>query len=89
MVLKIERKTDGKSVILLLSGRMLAEHLDAVKAEILGIAEIILDLENVKRVDRDAVCFLASCEASGAKLRHCSPYIRNWISKERDTASPK
>ena len=89
MVLKIERNKEGMSVILRLSGRMRAEHLAAVKAEIQGIDEIVLDLENVKLVDREAVCFLANCEANGAKLRHCSPYIRNWINKERDTPPPK
>ena len=89
MVLKIERNNDGISVILRLSGRMRAEHLDAVRAEIQGIDEIVLDLENVKLVDREAVHFLARCEADGAKLRHCSPYIRNWINREQDTAPPK
>ena len=88
-MLKIERNTDGKCVIFLLSGRMHAEDLDAVKAEIVGVAEFVLDLEDVKLVDREAVCFLANCEANGAKLRQCSPYIRNWINKERDTALPK
>jgi hypothetical protein len=89
MVLKIERNSLGKGVILLLSGRMQAEHLESVKTEMVGIAEIILDLENVNRVDREAVCFLANCEANGATLRHCSPYIRNWINKERDAPPPR
>ena len=89
MVLKIERNTNGTFVIFLLSGRMHAEDLDAVKAEIVGVAEFVLDLENVKLVDHEAVCFLANCEANGAKVRHCSPYIRNWINKECDTAPPK
>jgi len=89
MVLKIERNTDGKCVIFLLSGRMRAEDLESVKAELGGVTEFVLDLENVKLVDHEAVCFLANCEANGAKVRHCSPYIRNWINKERDTAPPK
>jgi hypothetical protein len=86
MVLKIERHTAGKCVTLLLSSRMQAEHLETVQAETVGIPQLVLDLE---LVDREAVCFLANCEASGAKLRHCSPYIRNWINKERVTAPPK
>lgn len=89
MVLKIERNREGRCVILRLSGRMQAERLESLEAEMVGITEIILDLENVKRVDREAVCFLANCEANGAKLRHCSPYIRNWIDKERATLPPK
>jgi hypothetical protein len=89
MVLKIERNADAKCVILRLSGRMHSEHLEAVKAELEGTPEIVLDLENVKLVDREAVCFLANCEITGTKLRHCSPYIRKWINKERDTAASK
>lgn len=45
--------------------------------------KIILDLAAVKLVDRDAVCFLADCEAKGIELQQCSPYIRDWISRER------
>jgi len=85
MVLKIERSADGNCIILRLSGRMQVEHLAALNSEMEGIAEIVLDLEEVKLVDREAVCFLANCEASGTRLRHCSSYIRNWITKERNT----
>jgi hypothetical protein len=44
---------------------------------------IVLDLEQVKLVDRDAVRFLALCEATGAELRNCSAYIREWIMQEK------
>jgi hypothetical protein len=55
---------------------------------------IVLDLEQVKLVDRDAVLFLALSEALGASLRNCSAYIRKWINQERnarrgDSESPK
>jgi len=42
-----------------------------------------LDLEEVKLVDRDAVRFLADCEGNGIELCECSPYIRDWIARER------
>jgi hypothetical protein len=29
------------------------------------------------------VRFLSECEAQGIELLHCSPYIREWISRER------
>ena len=35
-------------------------------------------------VDLDIVQFLARCEARGMELLHCSPYIREWISREND-----
>jgi len=44
---------------------------------------IILDLEEVTLVDLASVQFLARCEAAGAELLHCCPYIREWISRER------
>jgi hypothetical protein len=48
---------------------------------------IALDLEEVTLVDIDIVQFLARCEAGGMELLHCSPYIREWISRENGRAS--
>jgi hypothetical protein len=44
---------------------------------------LVLDLKEVKLVDRDAVRFLAEIEAQGARLRNCSAFVREWISRER------
>jgi hypothetical protein len=44
---------------------------------------VVIDLEEVTLVDLDVVQFLARCESAGTKLLHCSPYIREWISRER------
>ena len=46
-------------------------------------AGIVLDLEDVTLVDRDAVSFLRLCEAEGVGLLHCSPYIRASIVREQ------
>lgn len=89
MVLKIDRSADGKYVVLRLSGRMQSEHVEQLEAELEGLAGVVLDLEDVKLVDRDAVRFLGVCEANGTELRHCSPYIREWIAKEKNTPEPK
>ena len=85
MVLKIDRSADGRHFVLRLSGRMASENLDQVKGLIQQNAQIVLDLEDVKLVDRDVVRFLGACEAVGTVLRHCSPYIREWIDKESST----
>ena len=85
MVLKIDRSADGKYVVLRLSGRMQCEHVEQLKAEMEEVDGVVLDLEDVKLVDRDAVRFLSECEANGTELRHCSPYIREWIAKEKNT----
>ena len=84
MVLRIERLADGGSMMLRLSGRLQSEHLEQLRAQIEGsTVRVILDLEEVKLVDREAVHFLALCEANGVELRQCSPYIRDWIARER------
>jgi hypothetical protein len=44
----------------------------------------VLDLEELKLVDVEAVRFLGSCEVAGITLVNCSPYIRDWIGKESD-----
>jgi hypothetical protein len=44
----------------------------------------ILDLEEVKLVDRVAVRFLGHCESNGIDLLNCPLYIRKWIPRERD-----
>jgi hypothetical protein len=75
LVLKIDRSADGKYVVLRLWGRMQSEHVEQLKAEMEGIAKVLLDLQDVKLVDRDAVRFLGVCEENGTELRRCSPYI--------------
>jgi anti-anti-sigma regulatory factor len=84
MVLKIERLPEGRLLILRLSGRLQSEHVDQLRAQIEGSTQrVILDLEEVKLVDRDVVSFLAVCETNGVQLNQCSPYIRDWIDRER------
>ena len=43
---------------------------------------LALDLKEVKLVDRDAVRFLAHCEAEGTTLMNCPVYIREWMRRE-------
>ena len=83
MVLKIDRSSERGRTILRLSGRIQSEQLDQLKAQMEGIPEVALDLKDVKLVHRDVVRFLGFCESNGTELRHCPPYIREWILKER------
>lgn len=88
MVLRIERVQHRLFTILRLSGRLQSEHLEELKAQIeTSVQQVVLDLEGVNLVDQDSVCFLAACEANGVELSHCSPYIRDWISREKATRS--
>ena len=83
MILKIDRGSEGGRTILLLSGRIQSQQLEQLKMQMEGIPDLALDLKDVKLVDRDVVRFLGLCELNGTELRHCSPYIREWILKER------
>ena len=84
---KIQRSSDGKFVVFTLSGRIksarLAELQKLLECEA-GDHNLVLDLKEVKLVDRDAVGFLAGCEAKGIKLANCPAYIREWIAREKD-----
>lgn len=83
MVLKIDRGSDGQRLVLHLSGRLQSEHVEQLKAQMEGTRRVVLDLADVRLIDREVVCFLGICEANGTELRHCSPYIRDWILKEK------
>jgi hypothetical protein len=84
MTLKIERISDKGRTRIRLSGQLRAEHLNQVKAEIEQGGPVVLDLEEVDLVDVEAVRFLNVCEARGVSVLHTSPYIREWILRERD-----
>jgi hypothetical protein len=81
-VLRIDRSANGE-VRFTLTGRVglahVAELQRLIDAESAGNRPIVLDLEDVKLVDREAVSFLARCEASGIKLDNCPAYVREWI----------
>jgi len=84
MTLKIEKHWDGHRTTIRLIGRMQAEHLEGLEKQIGESGSAIsLDLDEVALVDVESVRFLGDCEAQGATLLNCSPYIRDWIGKER------
>jgi anti-anti-sigma regulatory factor len=85
MTLKIEKHSDRKRTTIRLIGRMRAEHLEELEKQIReSEPAVTLDLEEVTLIDVESVRFLGTCEERGATLLNCSPYIRDWIGKERD-----
>jgi anti-anti-sigma regulatory factor len=85
MTLRIERILDGKHTTIRLIGRMCSEHLAELKSLIAdSTPAVVLDLDEITLVDIDAISFLRECQAGGIKLRHCSPYIREWMDREQD-----
>lgn len=82
---KIEKYRDAHVTTIRLIGRMRAEHLSELEKQIREReAKTVLDLEELDLVDVEAVRFLGMCETQGVTLLNCSPYIRDWIGKERD-----
>ncbi len=82
---KIQKSVDGKLVVFALSGRIKAEGIAELQKLLEsedGSHSLVLDLKEVKLVDRDAIDFLERCEAEGMALANCPAYIREWIERE-------
>jgi hypothetical protein len=82
---RIDRVVSSENlVVLFVSGAVTGEHVDMLRGVLAqesgGLA---VDLRNVLLVDREAVKLLALSEAQGTELRNCSPYIREWVTRER------
>ena len=89
MTLKIERIPGKRRTRIRLSGEFRAEHLDQLKAEIERAGpRVALDLEEVHLVDIEGVRFLNGCLAKGILVLHCSPYIKEWMLRERGPKRP-
>jgi len=68
-----------------LSGRMTAEEVAELKALFdADYRTIVLDLQDVRLADREAVKFLGDCEADGMKLENCPEYVREWMERGKD-----
>jgi hypothetical protein len=82
--LKLEKySSHGKTTIRLI-GRFQSEHIEELKKQIQSNGtHLALDLLEVTLVDLTVVQFLSLCEAEGAELLHCPPYVREWIRRER------
>ena len=86
-MLKIRRSQNSEVVVFALSGRIEEQHVSELQELLAGeaeVAKIALDLEEVRLVDREAVRFLAACEARGIGLRNCPSYVREWIETGRE-----
>lgn len=83
-MLRIERSSN-RGVAFSLSGRIETEDVEELQ-RLLGLEaagqDIAFDLQDVTLADRDAVKFLAHCEAQNIKLENCPAYIREWIDTE-------
>jgi anti-anti-sigma regulatory factor len=86
MTFKIERSLQDGLCVLRLSGRIQAEQVSELKQMFeleKNNPRVVLDLQEVRLADREAVRFLGNCEAAGMKLENCPAYIREWIDREK------
>ena len=84
-MLKIERVPGEHITSIRLIGRLRAECLPELKAQIESVRRgIVLEMGEVTLVDVDVVRFLSACQAQGIRLRGCSAYIREWIVREQE-----
>jgi anti-anti-sigma regulatory factor len=85
MTFRSEKVSDGKSTVLWLSGRIQSEHLEELRSQIESNGgPVVLDLDEVTLVDIEVIHFLGSCEGEGIELRHCPPFVREWIAREQE-----
>jgi hypothetical protein len=85
-MMRIQRWAEGEFVVFAVSGRIGVEELAELQRSVQSERKdhnLVLDLKDVRLVDRDAVAFLARCDASGTRLRNCPAYIREWIARGR------
>jgi hypothetical protein len=87
MTFRIETAARGRLKVFVLSGRVETQAVAELR-RLLGLQtecrDIVLDLKDVSLVSRDAMGFLSRCEAGGVKLENCTPYIREWMEREKD-----
>lgn len=86
-MLRIQRSANADIVVFTLSGRIRVEDLVELQRVLAFEGQkhcVVLDLKEVKLVDRDAVKFLAHCEAEGTTIKNCPVYIREWMRRETE-----
>ena len=85
MTLRIVPEVSEDGTTIRLIGRMRAEHVEHVRAELAASrTPTALDLDELRLADVDAIRFLVAAEREGVVLRHCAPFIREWMAREAE-----
>jgi hypothetical protein len=81
-MLKIVRSANPDFVLFTLSGHIDGEHAAELQLAFDGeTLPMVLDLREVKRVDREVVADLARWNTDGIKFENCPAYLREWIAR--------
>jgi len=85
MTLRIETASDGGTATIRLIGRINSESLKKLQAQVRRHRpRLVLDLDEVTLVDIGVIHFLITCDTEGIDLLNCAPYIREWMTRERE-----
>ena len=74
-------------MVLHVSGRIALEDVEVVRTALDEPRVVAIELGEVVLITREAVTLLAQAEADGVALRGCPAYVREWITKERESSS--
>ena len=87
MGFRIETVARGRLSVFILSGHIETQAMAELKRLFelhADCRDIVVDLRDVSMVDREVMRFFIRCEAEGVTLENCTPYIREWMTRERD-----
>src|SRR5260370_3187333 len=87
MAFRIETSARGRFTVFTLSGRFETPAIAELKRLFelqSNYLHIVVDLKEVSLVGRDVMAFLARCEAYGMKPENCTPYLREWLEREKN-----
>jgi len=83
---RIDRVSTDQGLVLRISGRITQEDLDVLRNALSDRSVAAVELTELELIDRGALKLLAIHEANGIELRHCPAYIREWITRERNSS---
>lgn len=85
MTCRIDRLPTVQGLVLHISGRITQHDLNVLRNILEDSDVVAIELAELELIDRDAVKLLAIYEANGIEIRHCPAYIREWVTRERDS----
>jgi hypothetical protein len=88
MCFKIETICSRNHMTLKISGRLRRENSADLQNRVkTNPTRTVLDVSEVNLVDLEVVRFLNACEDQGVEVANPSPYIREWMNRERNLES--
>lgn len=85
MTFRTQRSTNAAAIVSALSGVMEKVHIERLEKLLEAEKQrpILIDLEDITLVRREAVEFLARLEEADIETINCPDYVRTWIDAEK------